>query len=30
MGENRVVIEHIGKRVIVDSEKQMCRWMHMA
>jgi hypothetical protein len=28
--EKKVVVEHVGKRVIVDSEKQTCRWMHMA
>jgi hypothetical protein len=30
MGEKKVVIEYVGKGAIVDSEKQMCRWMHKA
>jgi hypothetical protein len=29
MGEKKVVLEHLGKGVIVDSEKQMCRWVRM-
>jgi hypothetical protein len=28
--EKSVVIKHVGKGVIVDSEKQMYRWVHMA
>jgi hypothetical protein len=28
--EKRVVVEHVEKEVIVDTEKQMCRWMCMA
>jgi hypothetical protein len=27
--EKRVVVEHVEKEVIVDSKKQICRWMHM-
>jgi hypothetical protein len=30
MGEKNVVVKHVGKGVIVDSEKQMYRWVHMA
>jgi hypothetical protein len=30
MEEKGMVVEYVGKGVIVDSEKQMCRWMHMA
>jgi hypothetical protein len=30
MGEKGVVVKHVGKGVIVDSKKQMCRWMYMA
>jgi hypothetical protein len=29
MGENGVVVEHIGKEVIVDSKKKLYRWEHM-
>jgi hypothetical protein len=29
MGEKRVVVEHVGKGVIVDSEKKMYRCVHM-
>jgi hypothetical protein len=29
MGEKKVVAEHVGKEVIVDSEKEMYRWVHM-
>jgi hypothetical protein len=29
MGEKRVVVKHVGKGIIVDSKKQMCRWMCM-
>jgi hypothetical protein len=28
MGKKRVVVEYIGKGVIVDSEKQICGWIH--
>jgi hypothetical protein len=28
--EKNVLVKHVGKGVIVDSEKQMCRWVHMA
>jgi hypothetical protein len=30
MGEKNVGIKHVGKEVIVDSEKQMYRWVRMA
>jgi hypothetical protein len=30
MGEKRVVVEHVGKGVILDREKQMCRWVRIA
>jgi hypothetical protein len=29
MGEKIVVVAHVGKEVIVDSEKEMYRWVHM-
>ena len=29
MGEKRVVVMHVEKGIIVDSKKQMCRWMCM-
>jgi hypothetical protein len=29
MGEKKVVVKHVGKGVIVDSKKQMYRWMRM-
>jgi hypothetical protein len=29
MGENSIVIKHVGKGVIVDNEKQMYMWVHM-
>jgi hypothetical protein len=28
--KKKVIIEHVGKGVIVDSEKQMYRWVRMA
>jgi hypothetical protein len=30
MGEKSVVVQHVRKVVIVNSEKQMCMWAHMA
>jgi hypothetical protein len=27
IGEQNVVVQHVGKRVIMDSEKQICRWV---
>jgi hypothetical protein len=30
MGENCVVVKHVGKEVIVSSEKQMNSWVYMA
>jgi hypothetical protein len=30
MGGKRIVVKHVEKGVIVDSEKQMCRWVCMA
>jgi hypothetical protein len=30
MREKRLVVEYVGKEVIVDNEKQMCRCAHMA
>jgi hypothetical protein len=29
-GEKKVVVEHVGKGITMDSEKQMCRWVLMA
>jgi hypothetical protein len=30
IGEKKVVVEHVGKAVIVDGTKQMYRWVYMA
>ena len=30
MGEKNVVVNHVEKGVIVGSEKQMYKWVHMA
>jgi hypothetical protein len=30
MGEKSIVVKHVGKEVIVDSKKEMYRWMYMA
>jgi hypothetical protein len=30
MREKKVAVEHVEKEAVVDSEKQMCRWMCMA
>ena len=29
MGEKWIMVEHVGKEVIVDSENQICRWVHI-
>jgi hypothetical protein len=29
-GEKSVVVNHVVKKVIMDNQKQMCRWVRMA